>query len=120
MFASILPTIKIAGILEAILMKLEVIFLLIMLFVASMGASLISHELTHLALAEEARGICIGLCKTGNPPSTALGLAYAKSYPPESRNEFYPNAVGIITATIFAAIGVVSIVRIVNKRDEKQ
>ena len=89
-------------------MKTEIVFI-ITLLLASAFIAIIAHEGTHLALADEARGICIGLCKNEAYPNGAYALAYGK-HNELSRNENIANAAGLGTGLTFAIIAILTII----------
>ena len=63
----------------------------------------LAHELTHLALAEEPMGVCIGACESNG--ERAMGYAYADKHNKMSVREDIPNVVGLIAAAVMAMYG---------------
>ena len=82
---------------------LKVFYLFAIILLASVFIFIIVHEATHLILADEAYGICVG----ATPP---YGLAYG-NHNELSRNELYPTATGIVAAVLTAIAGIIIVGR---------
>jgi len=90
-------------------------FLWISLVLSTMLVIILAHEMTHLALATEPTGICIGICSMEGElysPATAVGIHNSLS-----KDETLPWIVGWATGFAYVIYGTRKIDRL--RRDIK-
>jgi len=72
---------------------------------AAVFVGVMAHELTHLALATEPQGICVGIIENERANfNVAVGTAYGV-HNEVSRQEFLPTIVGGAASIVFAGVG---------------
>lgn len=79
------------------------VFFFFVLVFAGSSIFVVVHELTHLALSNEPRGVCFGLCY-GSNAALSVGVAYAKHNKLSAREEI-PIAVGFVVAAAVIVAG---------------
>ena len=94
--------------------KIKALYLIMAVLVASSCMFVVMHEVIHLALSDEANGICFGLCQDSGYTYTNYGLAYGK-HNELSRREDIPTYVGLATACVFGVVGVVFVMDLLFK-----
>lgn len=85
------------------------IFLALLVLIASLSIGVLFHEATHLALATKPTGICFGVCGYYNPITKDTSYAPASAWgewKPENTSEFYPTIVQNIVTGIIAFFGI--------------
>lgn len=91
-------------------MNFRVLFLLYSVFFAALFVGVLAHEATHLALADEAHGVCIGRCYTFRDGVPGWSFASAHGVHNElSMGEALPGYVGLLSSVAFAWAGFVAI-----------
>ncbi len=83
-------------------------FLIALICMAGLFSYVLAHEATHLVLADEAQGICLGRCPYSSPAvSPTEGVAFATAsglHNDLSMGEFWPSLVGCFVL-VFVVVG---------------
>ena len=78
-------------------------FVIALIVLAGFMSYILVHETTHLLLADEAEGICIGRCSYNSPNiSPQKGISFASAFGKhndQSMNETLPQITGLIAMT---------------------
>ena len=86
------------------------ITLFVLVATAAIFMGILAHEATHLVLATEAKGICLGVCEYYNPAITAKPTGYSLAtafgvHNEASQQEFLPSIVQLVATGIISFIG---------------
>lgn len=88
-------------------------FIIACIIMAGIFSYVLAHEATHLALSDEAQGICLGRCPYFSPeiePSKGFAFATAPGVHNDlSIGEFWPSLVGLIVLIFVICTGIYSL-----------
>ena len=85
-------------------------FVIALIVMGGFLSYVLAHESTHLLLADEARGICLGRCYYCSPNLVpSVGVSFASAFGVHndvSVGEFWPSVVGLVVFGLVVFVGV--------------
>ena len=96
--------------------KIAIVFFITICLMAGFCAYVLAHEITHLALADESYGICLGRCYNSSiqQPEVSIANSHGK-HNALSQSEFWPSVAGVCATLSVLICGLYSFM-IINKK----